>query len=169
MEENGITMSTHIVFNDLLFEFIEEYCEKYLSSLASDEKESLLANNSKFLLTTSLPTYEPLSSADSDDSGDDLCYFTCDRNHILTPKLDKDAETGKAAYIYRHNDVFLVVGKPESPSPNKPQGSGSESFTSACPDKVILTICIHFRCFFLCICSVSDLPKTLGIQELCLN
>ena len=120
VEKNGITMSTHIVFNDLLFEFIEEYCEKYLSSLASDEKESLLANNSKFLVTTSLPTYEPLSSADSDDSGDDLCYFTCDRNNILTPKLDKDPETGEEAYIYELNDVKLVIGKPETKSVIKP-------------------------------------------------
>ena len=120
VEENGITMSTHIVFNDLLFEFIEEYCEKYLSSLASDEKESLLANNSKFLLTTSLPTYEPLSSADSDDSGDGLCYFTCDREHILTPKLDTDSETREEAYIYEFIDVKLVIGKPETKSVIKP-------------------------------------------------
>ena len=120
VEENGITMSTHIVFNDLLFEFIEEYCEKYLSSLASDEKESLLANNSKFLVPTCLPTYEPVSSADSDDSGDDLCYFACDRNNILTPKLDTDPETSEEAHIYELNDVKLVIGKPETKSVIKP-------------------------------------------------
>ena len=117
----------------------------------SDEKRTLLANNSKFLVTASLPTYEPLSSA---DSGDDLCYFTCEVNHMITPELGKDTETGKAAYIYRHNDVFLVVGKPESTSRNKPHGFGTESFTSAHPDKVILTICIYFLLFF-CVYTVS--------------
>ena len=116
VEKNGITMSTHVAFNDLLFEFIEEYCEKYLLVLESDQRKSLLANNSKFLVTTSLPTYEPLSSADSDDSSDDLCYFSCDCNHILTPKLDTDPETGDEAYIYEFNDVKLVIGKPETKS-----------------------------------------------------
>ena len=46
VEKNGITMSTHVVFNDLLFEFIEEHCEKYLLVLESDQRKSLLANNS---------------------------------------------------------------------------------------------------------------------------
>ena len=120
VENDGIKMSSHVVFNDLLFEFIEEYCEKYLLYLESDQRKSLLANNSKFLVTTCLPTYEPLSSADSDDSGDDLCYFSCDCNQILTPKLDTDPETGEEAYIYELNDVKLVIGKPETKSVIKP-------------------------------------------------
>ena len=80
----------------------------------------MLANNSKFLVTTSLPTYEPLSLADSDDSSGDQCYYTSDRNHILTPKLDTDPETGEEAYIYELNDVKLVIGKPEPKSVIKP-------------------------------------------------
>lgn len=108
-------ISTHSVFNDLLYQFITEECEESLGSLRDSKKDALLKHNPKFIVTKSLPEY--ILEDESDDEDEEEGSYRCDPADIMSP-IEQEPAAGRG-YHFQYSDVMVTIDEPQSPSPTR--------------------------------------------------